>query len=64
MNDGEKQRLNESREELKTIKDAIRYQKLLLSAESKLKTRKIDQGKDCKIPKSEKRIRNKNKSKS
>ena len=41
MNDEEKQRLNESREELKTIKDAIRYQKLLLSAESKLKTKKL-----------------------
>ena len=40
MNDGDKPLLKESREQLNTIKDAIRYQKLLLSAENKLKIKK------------------------
>ena len=36
----DKTRLKENRDEIKIIKDAIRYQKLLLSAENKLKTKK------------------------
>ena len=39
MNDGDKTLLKENREQLKTIKDAIRYQKLLLSAENKVKNK-------------------------